>query len=639
MCGICGILELDPDASVPPQIVARMADSVRHRGPDDAGYHFEPGLGLGHRRLSIIDLHSGHQPLSNEDGSIWIVFNGEIYNFLELRTLLVAKGHIFRTNSDTEAIVHLYEEYGEECFSKLRGMFAIALWDGPRRKLVLARDRIGKKPLFYYYDGQRLVFGSELKAVLASGRVPDTLDHTALVDYFALQYIPAPKTIYKTVRKLRPAHYLVVNGNGIREQAYWDLSFAAVEDRNERQWCDEVREALLDSTRVRLISDVPLGSFLSGGVDSSAVVACMSRLLDHPVTTCAVGFDEQRYSEVRFAREVAQHVGADHHEDTVLPEASEIVDRLAWHYDEPFADSSAIPTYYVSRAARQHVTVALSGDGGDETFAGYRRYAQDLQDNQRRSLLPAPFRRRVLRPLLQKAPRFGRAKSLLERLAQDPLEAYLTRITLPAFVRDALFSSAFLGELRDYDPLDQLREHYHRADTADLLSRVQYLDIKTYLPDDICAKVDRASMAVSLEVRAPLLDHRLMELAARIPSRLKLRHGNGKYIFKRAIQDMVPSSVVTRRKQGFAVPVAEWFRGELREMAHAVLFEEDGILNHQSLRRIWDQHQQGSRDHSALLWAVFMFRQWQGRFGRGQNWQTFGPSHAVAQPSTVGEGV
>ena len=645
MCGICGFFELDPSRAVAPPVVERMADSVRHRGPDDAGYHFEPGLGLGHRRLSIIDLHSGHQPLSNEDGSIWIVFNGEIYNFLELRALLAGKGHVFRTNTDTEAIVHLYEEYGEECFRKLRGMFAIALWDGPRRKLVLARDRIGKKPLFYYYDGKRLIFGSELKAVLASGCVPQALDPTALVDYFALQYIPAPKTIYKAVRKLRPAHYLVVSPAGIREQAYWDLSFAAVEERSEQEWCEQVREALLEATRVRLISDVPLGSFLSGGVDSSAVVACMSRLLDHPVTTCAVGFDEERYSEVQFAREVARHVGADHHEDTVRPDASEIVERLAWHYDEPFADSSAIPTYYVSRAARQHVTVALSGDGGDETFAGYTRYAQDVRANRRRSLLPAALRRHVLQPLAGspsgrgKASPLSRVQSLLGRMGSDPLEAYLTRITLPAFVRDALFSSAFLGELGDYDPLDQLREHYRRADSPDLLSRAQYLDIKTYLPDDICAKVDRASMAVSLEVRAPLLDHQLMELAATIPSRLKLRQGTGKYIFKRAIRSLVPASVVTRRKQGFGVPIAEWFRGELREMAHDVLFEEDGILNCQSIRRIWDQHQQGTSDHSALLWAAFMFRQWQQRFGQGLSSPATALTHSVAQPSTVGESV
>lgn len=621
-----------------------MADSVRHRGPDDAGYHFEPGLGLGHRRLSIIDLHSGHQPLCNENGTIWIVFNGEIYNFLELRSLLVGKGHVFRTNSDTEAIVHLYEEYGEECFTKLRGMFAIALWDAPQRKLVLARDRIGKKPLYYFYNGRRLVFGSELKAVLAGGDVPQEIDRTALVDYFALRYVPAPKTIYKAVRKLRPAHYLVVSTNGIREQAYWDLSFARVEDRTEQQWCEQIKEALLEATRVRLISDVPLGSFLSGGVDSSTVVACMSRLLDHPVTTCAVDFDEEDYSEASFAREMALHVGADHHEDTVRPEATEIVDHLAWHYDEPFADSSAVPTYYVSRAARQHVTVALSGDGGDESFVGYRRYVEDYRDNRRRSLLPAPFRR-LLRPLsawyprLETAPRVFRAKSLMENMVRDPLEGYLARITVPAFVRETLFSPGFLSGLGDYDPLDQLREHYHRADTNDLLSRIQYLDIKTYLPDDICAKVDRASMAVSLEVRAPLLDHRLMELAARIPSRLKLHEGTGKFILKKAIQEMVPASVITRRKQGFGVPVAEWFRGELREKAQDVLFAEDDILDRRFLQRIWDRHQQGSGDYSVLLWAVFMFRQWQQRFAQGQGLPMPEMAAVPAQPSAVGKGV
>jgi len=619
MCGICGIIEFD-GKPIERDVVRRMADSLQHRGPDEAGYHFAPGIGLGHRRLSIIDLNTGQQPLCNEDGTIWIIFNGEIYNYDELREPLIAKGHKFRTRSDTEVIVHLYEELGEKCFAQLRGMFSIALWDGRRKQLLLARDRIGKKPLFYYHTGSTVIFGSELKAILSVGAEDGGLNTTALADYFTFLYIPAPKTIYRNIKKVRAAHYMVFSENGVREQQYWDLPFGHIEQKSEDAWCELIREHLSEAVRVRLMSEVPLGSFLSGGVDSSAVVACMSRLLKEPVTTCAVGFDESRYSEIEHARNVAQHVGSRYYETMVRPSATEIVRRLAWHYDEPFADSSAVPTYYVSHAARQHVTVALSGDGGDESFAGYKRYAYDVADTRLRSLVPSAVRHNVLRPLgqwyppLEKAPRVFRAKSLLQRMADDPLDAYLARITVPEWIRESILSDDLKAGLKDYDPLEQYREHYRRADTPDLLSRIQYLDIKTYLTDDICVKVDRASMAVSLEVRAPLLDHKLMELAARIPSGLKLRKGSGKYIFKKAVRGMLPEGLVDRPKQGFGVPVAEWFRGELREQAEQALMANDGLLDGACLRQIWKRHQENVQDHSAILWAVFMFRQWQGTF-------------------------
>src|SRR5271166_2050278 len=619
MCGICGIFDLG-GGTVRPETVQRMADTLWHRGPDDAGYHFEPGIGLGHRRLSIIDLNTGQQPLTNEDESVWVIFNGEIYNYLDLRSELESKGHRFRTKSDTEVIVHLYEEVGANCFARLRGMFAIALWDRPRRQILLARDRIGKKPLFYYYDKSRLIFGSELKAVTAGNSAIDKLDLTALADYFTFLYIPAPKSIYQEVQKVPPAHYIVFSEQGARKQAYWDLHFGQVEQKREEDWCEVIRQSLLEAVRIRLMSEVPLGSFLSGGVDSSAVVACMAQLQDRPVATCAVGFDEERYSEIRYARTVAQHVGAHYRETIIHPSASDVVERLAWHYDEPFADSSAIPTYYVSKAAREQVTVALSGDGGDESFAGYKRYIHDVDDNRLRSRFLLLFRHNVLGPLgewypaLEGAPRVFRGKSFLQRLGQDPLEGYLARITVPELIRESLLSDDLKNQLHGYDPLEQFREHYHRADTEDLLSRIQYLDIKTYLTDDICVKVDRASMAVSLEVRAPLLDHRLMELAARIPSNLKLRNGSGKYILKKAIQAMFPQGFLDRPKQGFGVPVAEWFRGDLREWAQEILFEPDGLLNLTHLRRLWDRHQQQLQDHSAILWGVFMFRQWQKTF-------------------------
>jgi len=637
MCGICGIFESDPARPVLPETLERMNCALTHRGPDDAGYHFEPGLGLGHRRLSIIDLSTGQQPMTNEDGTVWIVFNGEIYNFPELRNFLIGKGHQFRTHSDTETIVHLYEELGEDSFARLRGMFAIALWDRSRRKLVLARDRIGKKPLYYAWNGGRLVFGSELKAILAAGGIDRSIDLTALADYFSCLYVPAPKSIYSQIKKLRPAHYLVASAEGIREQEYWDLRFTGIEEKSEQQWSGELREALSDAVKVRLISEVPLGSFLSGGIDSSAVVATMSRIMDQPVTTCAVGFEEEGFNEVQYARQVASHVHADYHEVTVRPNAVEILERLAWHYDEPFADSSAIPTYYVSKAAREHVTVALTGDGGDENFAGYRRYVEDSHENRLRSLFPAWFRHGVFGPLgrwyprLERAPRIFRGKSILQNIANDPLEGYLRQVCVPTDTIRAILSEDVVRQLGEYEPRERFREYYRRSDGRDHLSKVQYLDIKTYLPDDICAKVDRASMAVSLEVRSPLLDHQFMELAAQIPSRLKLHHGETKYIFKEAIREMLPPSILERRKQGFGVPIGEWFRGEVKDLAYSTLFDtKDGILNQSYLRNVWDRHQAKVRDLSGFLWGAFVFRQWQKLFQNGSA-MPLQPKHALVE--------
>jgi len=595
-----------------------MADSISHRGPDAAGYHTEPGLAFGHRRLSIIDLDSGQQPMSNEDGTVWIIFNGEIYNFLELRPELEAKGHRFRTNSDTEVIVHLYEEVGEECFSRLRGMFALAIWDRKKRKLVLGRDRVGKKPLYYTQNKDGVFFGSEIKSIHAAINDHWDLNPFALADYFTTSYIPSPKTIYANIHKLRPAHYLVVTSTGIREQEYWDISFGNVVHRTEEQWCDELLNILTDAVRVRLISDVPLGAFLSGGVDSSAVVGLMSQLSTQPVTTCTVGFNESDYSEVEYARALASKVGADYNEYTVEPRAADVVDRLAWHYDEPFADSSAIPTYYVSRSARARVTVALSGDGGDESFAGYKRYLWDRDANLQRSRFPQGVRDHVLAPLgrlyphLDRGPKIFRAKSTLESLGLDPLDGYLSRVTTPVWHREKLFSDEFVDLLKGYDPLDTLRDYYRKSDGKDHLSKVQYLDIKTYLTDDICTKVDRASMAVSLEVRAPLLDHRLMEFVASMPSDLKLKANTGKYIFKKLVRRIVPSFDFDRTKQGFGVPVGEWFRDELKGWAQRELFDNpDPLLNDRYLRQMWSTHQDGKRDYSAFLWQVFMYRKWQ----------------------------
>ena len=623
MCGISGIFEFDQAHTIEREVVHRMNESLRHRGPDDEGIFVDLGIGLGHRRLSIIDVAGGHQPISNEDGTIWVLLNGEIYNFTDLYQDLLSRGHKFTTRSDTEVIVHLYEEYGEQCFARLRGMFAIAIWDSNQRHLLLARDRVGKKPLYYFADRDRCIFGSELKAILAADDLPRAIDPLAVCDYFSLCYIPAPRTVYKSVRKLLPAHYLVVSAAGLREVPYWRLSFANVQNHTEAEWCELIRQQLCEATRIRLMSEVPLGAFLSGGVDSSSIVGMMSRLMDRPVTTCSIGFSKQEYDESEFAREVATRFNSDHHEDIVEVEALDVLDKLAWHYDEPFADSSAVPTYYVSKIARRQVTVALGGDGGDENFAGYRRYIFDQMENRMRSFVPASVRRNVFGPLgrwypgLAWAPRPLRAKATLQSLSRSPLEGYFNSISAfrPA-EKALLFTRDFQQQLADYDSLNVLKKYYDEADTTDPLSRIQYVDIKTYLPDDILTKVDRASMAVSLEVRAPILDHHFMELGASIPSDLKLRGRTGKYIFKKAMEPLLPYDILYRPKQGFAIPADHWFRRELKDLAYdmVVASNKDDILDRNYLSKIWKQHQSGRFDRSAHLWAVLMFRKWQQVF-------------------------
>jgi asparagine synthase (glutamine-hydrolysing) len=622
MCGISGVFEYERVAAIPEEVIHRMNETIVHRGPDDEGIFCSSGIGFGFRRLSIIDLAGGHQPLSNEDGKLWVMLNGEIYNYSELREGLEQKGHKFATHSDTETIVHLYEEFGEGCFAKLRGMFAIALWDSSERKLLLARDRVGKKPLFYSTDSRRVVFGSELKVLLAEGTVSKEMDREALSDYFSCGYIPAPKTIYRSARKVRPGHYIVFSKGSLREICYWDLSFHKIENRTEDEWCELLQHELAEATRIRLMSDVPLGAFLSGGVDSSAVVAAMSKLMDRPVTTCSIGFEEREFDETEHARKVASLFLSEHYEETVKPSAVDLMDKLAWHYDEPFADSSAIPTYWVSQVARKKVTVALGGDGGDEIFAGYRRYKLDQFENNLRAYVPPFLRSAVFGPLgrvypaLAWAPRVFRGKATFQSLANGPLEGYFNSISyFRSDEKSKLFTREFLNSLQGYETIDLFREHYNRADTNDLLSRIQYLDIKTYLPDDILAKVDRASMAVSLEVRAPLLDHQLMEKAARIPSRFKLKTGSGKYIFKKSLSSILPGEILHRTKQGFAIPLGKWFRGELKELANRMLFERaDGILDQRFLETIWKQHQSGQYDRSAHLWSVLMFRKWKEVF-------------------------
>ena len=598
-----------------------MNSSLHHRGPDAGGVHLEPGLALAHRRLSIIDLSTGQQPLYNEDGSVAVVFNGEIYNFQALAKELAAGGHVFRTRSDTEVIVHGWEQWGASCVTRFRGMFAFALWDRNRETLFLARDRLGVKPLYYAQlaDGM-WIFGSELKALLVHPGLPRVIDPLAVEDYFAYGYAPEPRTIFKGVYKLSPGCTLSLK-RGAPAPApveYWDVPFKTGATPTEQEAGEELIGRLRESVELRLISEVPLGAFLSGGVDSSAVVAMMSGLSADPVITCSISFGDPAYNESAYARQVAERYRTRHHEEQVDPGDFSLVDRLAAMYDEPYADSSAIPTYRVCELARKSVTVALSGDGGDESFGGYRRYRWHVNEERVRSVLPLALRRPVfglmgrLYPKADWAPRVLRAKSTLESLARNSVEAYFHSVSmLHDGMRRRLFSERFRAELQGYEAVEVLKRHAARAPTDHPLSLVQYLDLKTYLVGDINTKVDRASMAHSLEVREPLMDHPLVEWLSSLPPEFKLRAGEGKVLLKKALEPYLPREILYRPKMGFAVPLAQWFRGPLRQpVRKAVLgpvLAETGWFNPAFLRQLVDDHQSGLRDYSTPLWTLLMF--------------------------------
>ena len=620
MCGFVGVLDTRGHRPIDPGLLACMNDSQTHRGPDDDGLHIGPGIGLGHRRLSIIDLAGGHQPLFNEDHSV-VVYNGEIYNFQELAKQLAAAGHQFRTHCDTEVIVHAWEEWGEACVERFRGMFAFALWDGNTQTLFLARDRLGIKPLHYAVLGDgMLVFGSELKSLLVHPDLPRTLDAQAVEDYFAYGYVPDPKTIYSTVAKLAPGYTLTVR-RGVPVPAprqYWDLTFERRYAGSEAAACESLIASLGEAVAMRMIAEVPLGAFLSGGVDSSAVVALMAGNKSDPVDTCSISFGDPRYDESRFAAQVARRYGTRHHVEQVDPDATDLVDRLAGMYDEPFADSSAMPTYRVCGLARKHVTVALSGDGGDELFAGYRRYRWHHYEERVRSRVPAGLRRPLfgtlgaLYPKMDWAPKPLRAKSTLQALARDPVAGYFHGISvLHDGLRGRLFSPAMRAELQGYSAVEVLARAMAAAPTDHHLERVQYADVKTYLAGDILTKVDRASMAHSLEVRVPILDHHFMEGQAGLPPELKLRGREGKYLFKRALEPLVSDDVLYREKMGFAVPMASWFRGPLRARARQAVtgttLADTGLFDMGFTASLIDQHVSGQWDHSAALWALVMF--------------------------------
>ena len=621
MCGLAGIFDLKGQRDIDRGLLSRMNEAQHHRGPDAGGLHVEPGLGLAHRRLSIIDLATGQQPLFNEDGSVVVVFNGEIYNYQALIPELVRLGHVFRTKSDTEVIVHAWEAWGEACVERFRGMFAFALWDRNRETLFLARDRLGVKPLYYAVlgDGQ-LVFGSELKSLAVHPGLARELDPLAIEDYFAFGYIPEPRTIYRMARKLAPGHTLAIRrGQPVpAPREYWDVRFTLDNPIGEVDASAELVERLRESVRLRMISEVPLGAFLSGGVASSAVVAIMAGMSEQPVNTCSISFSDPAYDESAYARQVAERYRTRHFVDNVDSDDFGLLDVLAQTYDEPYADSSAIPTYRVCQLARRHVTVALSGDGGDENFGGYRRYRFHTAEERLRGMLPLSVRRPAfgllgrVYPKADWAPQVFRAKTTFEALARSSVEAYFHSMSILSDpMRSRLYSNAFKARLGGYNAVEVFHRHAARAGTDDALGLIQYLDLKTYLVGDINTKVDRASMAHSLEVREPLMDHPLVEWLATLPSSLKLRGGEAKRLLKKAMEPHLSAEVLYRRKMGFAVPVARWFRGPLRGRVRDSLLgsalADTGYFNARYLEQLVEQHDTGMRDHSAPIWALLMF--------------------------------
>lgn len=621
MCGIVAIVDLNARRSIDRETLVRMNESQHHRGPDEGGLHLAPGIGLGHRRLSIIDIATGQQPLYNEDGSVVVVYNGEIYNFQELIPELAALGHVFRTRSDTEVIVHAWEAWGEKCVERFRGMFAFVLWDETKQTVFLARDRLGVKPLFYAMlpDGY-LIVGSELKSLLAHGALARKVDPLAVEEYFALGYIPEPRTIFIAASKLAPAHTLTVRrGDRIpKPREYWDVTFTGSSPLTVDGARDELINRLRESVRLRMISEVPLGAFLSGGVDSSAVVAMMAGISADPINTCSIAFSDPQYDESNYAKQVADRYRTRHYVDRVESEDFDLIDLLAGLYDEPYADSSAIPTYRVCQLARRHVTVALSGDGGDESFGGYRRYRLHMMEERMRQPLPLVLRRPVfgllgrVYPKADWAPRIFRGKTTFQALARNSVEAYFHSMSVMRDdMRGQLYSNTFKAQLGGYNAIEVFKRHAVKANHEDPLSLIQYLDLKTYLAGDINTKVDRASMAHSLEVREPLMDHPLVEWLATLPSSFKLHDGQGKWLFKRAMESHLPGEILHRPKMGFAVPLAAWFRGPLKERVSGALldspFAEIGLFDPGCVRKLVEQHQSDSRDHSAPLWSLLMF--------------------------------
>lgn len=630
MCGIAGLFDGKGREPFAPTVIKAMADAIAHRGPDGEGFHLAPGLAIAHRRLAIIDLTGGHQPMFTPDGTVAVVFNGEIYNFMALRRELESLGHHFRSRSDTEVILHAWQAWGVQCVRRFSGMFAFALWDSRSETLLIARDRIGKKPLYYTIrDGRWLAFGSELKALHAEGRASREISPQAIEDYLSYGYVPDPKSIYRDIHKLPPGHMMSWKrgGNPILA-AYWDLDLDTVHRVSENDAAHELNDRLRTAVADRMVSDVPLGAFLSGGVDSSGVVAHMASLSTQPVKTCTIGFGESSHDERGYARTLAERYRTDHVERVLPPDSlspgSGLLDRISNVYDEPFADMSALPTYRVCGIAREQVTVALSGDGGDEGFGGYRRYRFHMREHGVRRLMPQAVRGPLFSalaryyPQLDRAPRFLRAKNTFAELAQDAVGAYFTNIAVASDpIRNAIYDKRFFSDLQGYHAKSVIAPMIEATEGRDPLLQAQYVDLKTWLAGRMLVKVDRASMANGLEVRSPFLDHDLFQWAASLPAALKISGGEQKYILKKALEPLVPHDLLYRPKQGFGVPLSAWLRGPLlptiqRAMSSPVLLDT-GYFKAEALNGLVTAHASGRRDHTATLWAMLMLERFLAR--------------------------
>lgn len=624
MCGIVGLVNQNQKA-VDEALLSRMCAAISHRGPDDDGFYVNGSVGLGMRRLSIIDVKGGHQPIHNQDRTAWIVFNGEIYNYRELRADLEKLGHRFYTNSDTEAVVHAYDQYGPDCPKYLRGMFAFAIWNERTSELFLARDRVGKKPLLYAQLDGGLAFASEFSALLLHPKISRDIDTTAIDHYLSFMCVPAPLTAYKQIKKLEPAHSLSWRKGEIKIQRYWQPDFSRKLDIGQEEAGERAVELLRDAVKVRLMSEVPLGAFLSGGIDSSAVVALMSQESSEPVKTFSIGFEEQDFNELHHARRVAEHIGAEHHEFIVKPDAMEVLPLLVQHYGEPYADSSAIPTYYVARETRRHVTVALNGDGGDESFAGYTRYAA-MQVAEAYRRLPALFRDSLIKKAVDLLPssetkrsRVRSAKRFLQAASLPKVDRYLRWVSVfaPEAKRD-LYSPEWRAETFNANPAALLDPWFKRTNGSGIVDAALEADIMTYLPNDLLVKVDIASMAVSLEARSPFLDHHVIEFAASLPERMKLRGLTTKYLLKRVLKKLLPAENLDRRKMGFGVPIGYWFRGKLQPFLRETILSEKalqrGLFQPQQVKQLVELHTRGERDYSHQLWTLMMLELWFCRF-------------------------
>jgi asparagine synthase (glutamine-hydrolysing) len=624
VCGIAGIVRSD-GRDVDQELVHRMAAAIRHRGPDEDGFYFKGPAGLGMRRLSIIDLKGGQQPIHNQDRTAWIVFNGEIYNYRELREKLEKLGHTFYTNSDTEAIIHAYDRYGSDCPTHLRGMFAFAIWDERKQELFIARDRVGKKPLLYAQVNGEFVFGSEFSALLQHPGIGRDIEPEALHHYLSFMCVPAPLTAYRAIRKLEPGHSLSWKKGEIKIARYWQPDFSQKLKISEKEAGQRAIEILRDAVKVRLMSEVPLGAFLSGGIDSSAVVALMSEESSEPVKTFSIGFEEQDFSELHHARRVAEHVGADHHEFIVRPDALEVLPLLVEHYGEPYADSSAIPTYYVARETRRHVTVALNGDGGDECFAGYERYAA-MRLAERYHRLPSVLRSGVIDQAVGMLPtsetrrsRVRDAKRFIQAASLPKVDRYMRWISVfDTQAKGEMYSDAFRHQTALTNSAALLEPWFALANGAGVVDAALLADTMTYLPNDLLVKVDIATMAVSLEARSPFLDHKVIEFAASLPEKLKLRGLTTKYLLKRVLRQLLPAENLRRRKMGFGVPIGHWFRGRLEPFMRETILSDKalkrGYFKPEVVRRLVELHVRGERDHSHQLWTLLMLELWFQRF-------------------------